>query len=204
MPANNHNELKIVYERICQSHDGIADFRARLLALLPLASGAGIFLLVGGQGPANDILPHLLPIGLFGSLVTIGLFFYELRGIQKCRGLIACAQRLEKALLTDGFGEYGAFQFRQKSALGGMVGAVGAALAIYPAVIGAWMYVASIGLAKSLAFNDTIIWLPLTAVILSSLFGLTMNRWQKQQLKQRLAALEQDERPARSINEPVG
>ena len=30
------------YTEVCRSHDAITDFRAKLLALLPLASGAGI------------------------------------------------------------------------------------------------------------------------------------------------------------------
>ena len=37
---------KVAYEHIWKAHDGISDFRAKLLALLPLASGAGIFLLL--------------------------------------------------------------------------------------------------------------------------------------------------------------
>ena len=33
------------YAEVCTSHAGITDFRAKLLALLPIASGAGIALL---------------------------------------------------------------------------------------------------------------------------------------------------------------
>ncbi len=190
-------DIKTVYEIICQSHDGITDFRAKLLALLPLASGAGIFLLIGGKSPADEILPHLLPIGLFGSFITAGLFFYELRGIQKCRGLIACAKRLEKELLGETLWDYGTFQFRQKSALGGTIGAVGAALVIYPAVIGAWMYIASIGLVNSLTFDQTksAMWVPVFSMLLALLFGLAMNRWQKKQLKENVQHLKEIEKP---------
>ena len=35
--------LRAVYEQICRGPDGIADFRAELLALLPIVSGAGLF-----------------------------------------------------------------------------------------------------------------------------------------------------------------
>jgi hypothetical protein len=41
-----HEEIKTAYEEICRAHDGISEFRAKLLALLPIASGAGIFLLL--------------------------------------------------------------------------------------------------------------------------------------------------------------
>ncbi len=34
--------FQIVYGEICTAHHGIADFRAKLLALLPIASGAGL------------------------------------------------------------------------------------------------------------------------------------------------------------------
>lgn len=190
---NMSTDIKTVYDKICQSHDGIADFRAKLLALLPLASGAGIFLLIGGKSPGDDVLPHLLPIGLFSTLVTVGLFFYELRGIQKCRGLIACARRLEKELLGESLWGYGTFKFRQKAALKGTVGAAGAALVIYPAVIGAWMYIASIGLVNPLTFEETrsVMWLPILSVLLALFFGLAMNRWQKNQLNQELEKIEQ-------------
>jgi hypothetical protein len=39
-----------VFEEVCKMHAGIADFRHKLLALLPVASGAGIFLLLGEKG----------------------------------------------------------------------------------------------------------------------------------------------------------
>ena len=46
MSPDRREALKIAYEEICKAHDGIAEFRAKLLTLLPIASGAGIFLLL--------------------------------------------------------------------------------------------------------------------------------------------------------------
>ena len=163
------------YERVCQSHDGIAEFRAKLLALLPLASGAGIFLLLGDPQHARTNTPHFLPVGIFGSFITVGLFIYELRGIQKCRRLIEGAKRLEAVLLPPELAEYGAFRCRPKAAFGGVVGAVGAALVIYPSVIGAWMYVASAGWTG-------VWWLPPAAAGLSFLFGFVVNWWEEKEL----------------------
>src|SRR5438270_11244136 len=71
--------LRIVYQETCKTHNSIAGFRGTLLGLLPIASGAGIFLLLGKLGGDNRWL--LLPIGVFGAAVTWGLFMYEWRGI---------------------------------------------------------------------------------------------------------------------------
>ncbi|WP_152912386.1 hypothetical protein [Candidatus Rhodobacter oscarellae] len=78
--ARDIEALTTVYDEVCRAHDGIADFRAKLLTVLPFASGRGINLLLGGEDAnANE---HLGAIGLFGAFVTIGLFIYELREIQ--------------------------------------------------------------------------------------------------------------------------
>jgi hypothetical protein len=85
-----HEVLRDQYGEICKSHAGITDFRAKLLSLLPIASGAGL-ILVG----KNMDRPLLTPIGLYGVAVTLGLFWYELRGIQTCKGLREQATQLE-------------------------------------------------------------------------------------------------------------
>jgi hypothetical protein len=150
-------DLKALYEEVCKQHDGIAEFRAKLLSLLPLASGAaGIFLLVSDKLNAAS-MPYLVAIGAFGLLSTFGLFWYELRGIQKCHILIECGTALEARL----FGQQkclGAFSTRQEGVPFPLrnwkpfttVGAVGAALIIYPTVLGGWAYVTSVGILSLL------------------------------------------------------
>ena len=98
---DNHepSDIKTIYDEVCRRHDGIAEFRGKLLTLLPLASGGGIFLLLSKDAVAPALVPHLLPIGVFGVLVTLGLFIYELRGIQECNALITAARKLEESLL---------------------------------------------------------------------------------------------------------
>jgi hypothetical protein len=45
---------RIEYEQICENDRSITEFRAKLLTLLPLASGTGISLLLAqGNGPLN-------------------------------------------------------------------------------------------------------------------------------------------------------
>ncbi|RIK80872.1 hypothetical protein DCC62_03065 [candidate division KSB1 bacterium] len=180
---------KTAYERICASHDQIADFRAKLLASLPIATGAGIFFLFSDKKPADELSVHLFPVGIFGALITIGLFFYELRGIQKCRGLIACAKRLEKELVPD-LWQYGAFNFRQKAALGGFLGAAGAALVIYPTVMSGWIYVSAVGLINSGRLNTSALWFFMISWLASFILGVWVNNWQKRNLKVTVDELE--------------
>jgi hypothetical protein len=86
-------------------------------------------------------ISHLPAIGIFGFLVTLGLFFYELRGIQKCKALNSEAKRLEQQLGLTGR----QFSERPSAKLGGVIGAEGAAWIIYCTVLLAWVYVAVIG-----------------------------------------------------------
>lgn len=139
MSMDGAANCRALYERVCTQHDGIAEFRGKLLGLLPIASGAGIFFFFQDSGIAEELRPHLLAIGLFGLAVTTGLFFYELRGIQKCNALIQAARRLEQELSAD---IEGAFRSKPRAIWG--VGAETAALIVYPAVGGAWAYLASL------------------------------------------------------------
>jgi len=102
-PAELNRWEKILlaeYQEVCKSHSGITDFRAKLLALLPIASGAGVGLLViQGQGEASGTRAGLLiGLGIFGAVVTIGLFMYELRQIDVCKQLRNHAAWIESQL----------------------------------------------------------------------------------------------------------
>jgi len=87
--------LRIEYGEVCKSHSSITDFRAKVLALLPIASGSGIFLLLTKRSEPIDTT-YLYLIGLFGFLITFDLFIYELRGIQHCKHLEQLASHLEE------------------------------------------------------------------------------------------------------------
>ena len=80
-----------------QEPHAITDFRAKLLALLPIASGSGIVFLLTKRSEPIDTT-YLSVIDLFGFLVTLALFIYELRGIQHCKALNHLASRLEQQL----------------------------------------------------------------------------------------------------------
>jgi hypothetical protein len=132
--------LRMEYVEVCKSHSSITEFRAKLLALLPIASGSGIFLLLTKRSePIDTTYLHL--IGLFGFLVTLGLFIYELRGIQHCKRLNQLASHLEEQLHL----REAQFIGRPKARLGGLLGAEGAAYIIYPTMLAAWIFVAFVG-----------------------------------------------------------
>jgi hypothetical protein len=142
MGVGDPETLRLAYTETCRSHQGIADFRAKLLALLPVASGAGIFLILRQESPTPGAA-DLAAIGLFGFAATFGLFMYELRGIQHCHELRRQAGRLESALEVPA----GSAQFRDisKSRLMGLVGVEGASWLVYTAVLMSWLYVAVSG-----------------------------------------------------------
>jgi hypothetical protein len=140
------------YAAVCAAHDGVATFRAQLLALLPIASSALVFVVLRGAEPRV-----LIPSGAFGAVVTFGLFVYELRGIQTCLHLQHCGGRLERDLLPAGEAEWrGRFAARPTRFLH-LFGNRFAALVIYPTVMAAWTYVFGVGFTCGCG---GIMWLP--------------------------------------------
>ena len=85
---------RVIYSEVCANYRAIDDFRGKLLALLPIASGgAGILLL---SDPVST--QYLRQIGIFGLAVTVALFIYELRGMLRCKVLKDKAGQLEDLL----------------------------------------------------------------------------------------------------------
>ena len=137
--------LRAVYAQTCTRDGAIADFRAKLLALLPIASGTGIFLFVDKLNGSDRKL--LVAVGLFGVAVTVGLFMYELRGIEDCTVLRRHAREMER--LPEIPGE--ARQFDKGSLKGGkwdLADEIGAAWIVYMTVVAGWIFVAALGLSS--------------------------------------------------------
>ena len=140
-------DFKVVYQELCASYHAIDDFRTKLLGLLPLASGVGIFVLLNDtftSGILNPSLPEdkdlavrtLFPIGLFGFIVTFGLLINEYRCIRQCLCLIELGKAIEVKMNTAG-------QFyHYPSDSAGVLGKPIAAFIIYSAVPAAWIYLA--------------------------------------------------------------
>lgn len=104
-----------------------------MLALLPIASGAGIFLLLD----ESRNLGALPAIGLFGFAVTLGLFIYELTGIKTCIDLRKRGELLEKQLGIPP--DRGQFHY---PALVGIGSVEGASWVVYLSVLLGWAYLA--------------------------------------------------------------
>jgi hypothetical protein len=81
-------DLRLAYEQVHNRYAGITDFRAKLLGLLPLVTGTSAFLLLAQvKDPDSNLRKFLGPMGILGLVVTLGLFIYELRGMQRCQEL---------------------------------------------------------------------------------------------------------------------
>jgi hypothetical protein len=133
--------LRFEYEEICKSHQAIADFRGKLLGLLPLAAGAGIFLLLDKASASKA--PLLFAAGVFGVAITVGLYCYEHRGMKECVLLRERGANLERELrLVE---DYSRFQGNMP----GFVGPQGAGPIVYFAVIGGWLFVSAYGFLKA-------------------------------------------------------
>jgi hypothetical protein len=100
--------VQALYGRVCDSYHAVDDFRMKLLGLLPVATGTGVFLLLSAKANLIDnnsderLSQALGAIGIFGFLFTLGLFTYELFGVKRCHYLIAAGRRLEARLEFEG------------------------------------------------------------------------------------------------------
>ncbi|MFX0197473.1 MAG: hypothetical protein ACFFCW_15225 [Candidatus Hodarchaeota archaeon] len=133
------NNVRTTYQELCQSYRAIDDFRTKLLGFLPLATATGIFFLIADKEKIDFAQDFFLPIGAFGFVVTLGLFFFELHGIQKCTCLIEAGTELEKRLGIKK--EEGQFIDRPLGVFG-FINEPFAAGLIYPAVLAAWAFLA--------------------------------------------------------------
>lgn len=140
MSADEQDDIKklsVVYEQLCATYHAIRDFRAKLLGLLPLASGGGIFLLL--MNPRSDFL---IPIGLVGVLVTVGLSIYEIHNMQRCRKLIERGTEWE-SMLTRAGGQFRDHPVIRKTKKTSLVEV--AACFVYGSVLAGWLYVVIMG-----------------------------------------------------------
>lgn len=157
-PVSTPDARLAAYAEVGANYRAVDDLRLRLLALLPLATGTGIFLLVNSD--SREALS--LPAGLFGVLATISLFFYELHGVEKCAHFIHRAQQLERD-----FQVRGAFTGRPHR-IAGVVSEILPAAIIYPASLAGWAFVAAYPL------DDKIFWIPANYLIAAATFQLAV------------------------------
>jgi hypothetical protein len=171
-----------VYQQLCSSYHQIDDFRAKLLALLPFASAAGLFLLLNDKLPDRSAVeaagPFFVPIGIFGAVVTLGLFFYEIYGIRKCGALIVTGIELERKMKVRG-------QFTSRPNY--LINEPFAAGVIYPAVLAGWLFLALVAWSATAALVIAgLVFLAGFALMLA--WDVSMVREAREREKQALAA----------------
>jgi len=127
------------YTEVCRAYERIDDFRAKLLGFLPVVSGIGLFLLVGRADPGGTVQHDrelLTFAGSFGAIITLGLLFYEERGIQYCIRLTTVGMALESEI-----GVRGRFTHWPHS-VGRLINEPVASGLIYSSVFASWIFVA--------------------------------------------------------------
>jgi hypothetical protein len=164
--SNANPDQATIYQQLCTSYHAIDDFRAKLLGFLPLATGTGFLFLfnpmTGGMTYWQNVgRSLLLPVGLFGFIITLGLFFYEIYGIRKCADLIYAGQQLEGHMNL-----VGPFRSRKNTALGFINEPVAAGI-IYSGVLAAW-----VGLILCSKGYDDASWWGVGGVFVAGFIGL--------------------------------
>ena len=91
--------LKAVYHELCTSYRDIADFLAKLLSFLPLASGVGIFFITGTTSGTEFAIVNSRDGWYFRLRSDARLFTYKLRGIQRCNAMIETGKILDEKLV---------------------------------------------------------------------------------------------------------
>jgi hypothetical protein len=148
--CRNNDNIRTVYNQICESYRAIDVFRGTLLGALPLVSG-GTFLIIGTdliRTHTNGVL--LFFIGIFGALVEFGLYIFEIYAATKCTSLITHDRVLEGKDYLDVKGQFstlptgieGSRFFLLPQKLFPYVNEPLASGIIYLAVLGAWVYLA--------------------------------------------------------------
>jgi hypothetical protein len=99
-PSANDDRLMQVYKDVCDNIRVTDDISFKLLGAVPAVSGvgSGILAFLGTDAGTDGTEMAYVILALLGAAVTLGLFRWELRNIQKCKWLIACAARLEEKL----------------------------------------------------------------------------------------------------------
>jgi hypothetical protein len=164
-----------LYQELCNSYRALDDLRMRVLGFLPLVSGVGIFFLLNNsvigtssRGQPTSFAQFLLPLGLIGAIVSLGLFIYDMRANQLKRSLINTGWEIEHSLVIAG-----QFTNRPPNRFGLIGDTVGSTL-IYSVVISGWVYSALISISPLVAWIVAVI-LFLIGVIVVNFVGKILN-----------------------------
>jgi hypothetical protein len=91
----SHDDAKYLYDQICTNIRVTDDISLKLLGFVPLVSGAGITVLLSTQTILSSFWLSLF-VGVFGAVVTFGLYTWEVRNAEACVWLIKRGCDVEK------------------------------------------------------------------------------------------------------------
>jgi hypothetical protein len=193
MAGEQTRHEEAAYTQVCTSYHAVDDFRMKLLGLLPIATGTGVFLLLSGNdvsGEASgEVRGFLFAIGLVGAAFTLGLFAFELYGIKRCHYLIRTGRRLETKLRVDG-----QFLNRPQALMGFIYEPLASAL-IYSASLAAWLF-----LLVAFSSGGWQVAVPVTTFVLGVSFTLAVAEGIDRADRRRQTVFEEvDKRPTSTV-----
>jgi hypothetical protein len=131
--------IQFDYEQALQTYRMLADIRFKLLALVPLISGAAIAFLT--TDPVHASSRIVLAGGVFGLLITLGITIYDQRNTQVMNVSRLRARELEKILPLPLGGHFQQMPPKDLKFLGCMRVWSDRGLAlIYGTVLAAWVF----------------------------------------------------------------
>jgi hypothetical protein len=178
--SGNQAAVLAAYAEISKSYHAIDDFRMKLLSLLPLASLVGVFLidknaLLAGPAGTGAVANELVGFAaIFAAMLTLALFGYEVRGIQRCHNLITEGKHLEELL---GIG-HGQFHICEEEHAGSSLRALNAkfiACVVYSLVFAGWLFIAlRFGLGEET--RTCVLWATGTGLVIAAITYLSVRK----------------------------
>jgi len=102
--SSNLNIEEKNYGEICTNIRARDDISFKLIGLIPFLSGAGITVAILNE---KLIWSHgIFLLSILGAAVTLGIFRWELRNIQRCLWLESCASDIECKIIPNGIGQF--------------------------------------------------------------------------------------------------
>lgn len=92
---SSDEDVRMIYQEIGTRQQNVQDFRGKLLGFLPLVTASSfVTTIISDPGKARALSNLVLPFGLLGAIVTLGLFFYEIENLK--RETLLTAQSLRR------------------------------------------------------------------------------------------------------------
>lgn len=145
VPVDKERAYLAAYSEICKSYHAIDDFRMKLLGLLPLASIVAVAFLdtskILATAPHDRSSELISFAAIFAAMLTLALFGYEVRGIQRSHNLITEGKHLEQ-LLGVSHGQFHVCEEEHASSPLRALNAKLMACVIYSLVFSGWLFIA--------------------------------------------------------------